>query len=167
VTLWGKKKIHLLKWNTISRPKVEGGLSIKKSKCRNIALLAKRTWAFRLGHKEVWMDIFKHKYNLTGPTTQRKSIIFKSLSKANTVCDKGKGVLIRNGQSINFWLDNWLGSGTMREKKFGPLNLNEESLRVCDIWDSDNNWCFDNISFYLPFPLRQAIQATPRPLVPH
>lgn len=55
----------------------------------------------------------------------------------------------------------------MRENFFGPLNLNEESLRVCDIWDSDNNWCFDNISFYLPVPLRQAIQATLRPLVPH
>ena len=44
--LWGdtftKKKLHFLNWNAITRPKSEGGLGIKRSKCRNLALLAKR-----------------------------------------------------------------------------------------------------------------------------
>ncbi|GMY29704.1 putative RNA-directed DNA polymerase [Fagus crenata] len=44
--LWGdssaKKKLHLIKWDSVSRPKEEGGLGIKRSRCRNKALLAKR-----------------------------------------------------------------------------------------------------------------------------
>jgi hypothetical protein len=148
--LWGdivsQKKIHLLNWDTISRPKEEGGLGIKKSKCRNIALLAKRTWTLRLGSNEVWIDIFRCKYNYNRSIPQRKSIIFRSLCMANMVCDKGKGWLIRNDHSINFWHDNWLGSGTLREKISGPLNLHEESLKLCDLWDANNNWCLENIS---------------------
>jgi hypothetical protein len=101
-----QKKIHLLNWDTISRPKEEGGLGTKKSKCRNIALLVKRTWTLRLGSKEVWTDIFRCKYNYTRSIPQRKSITFRSLCMANMVCDKGKGWLIRNGHSINFWHDN-------------------------------------------------------------
>ena len=54
--LWGdtlaKKKLHLIKWDSISRPKDEGGLGIKRSRCRNKALLAKRLWAFCLGSVE-------------------------------------------------------------------------------------------------------------------
>jgi hypothetical protein len=51
--LWGdtleKKKIHLLKWDTVTRPKVEGGLGIINCKCHNKALLAKRAWSLSFG----------------------------------------------------------------------------------------------------------------------
>ena len=57
--------------------------------------------------------------------------------------------------------NNWLSSGSFREKILGPLNRRENSLKLCDLWDSSNNWCFENLS------LVQDIKAIPRPLVPH
>lgn len=41
--LWGstleRKKLHLLSWSKIIRPKEEGGLSIQATRAKNIALL--------------------------------------------------------------------------------------------------------------------------------
>ena len=43
--LWGssenKKKLHLISWGKITKPKEEGGLGIQAAKPKNTALLAK------------------------------------------------------------------------------------------------------------------------------
>ena len=104
--LWGdtstKKKLHLIKWDSISRPKDEGGLGIKRSRCRNKALLAKRLWAFRLGSIETWAVTLRNKYSPTRSRSCRKSIPWKSLQQATSICDAGMGHLIQNGHTIKF-----------------------------------------------------------------
>ena len=116
--LWGdtieRKKLHLIKWEIISRPKDEGGLGIKNSKCRNKALLAKRAWDFILGSKETWANILWHKYTPIRLSSGHPSSIWKCLRHTKDICEKGKGWLIRNGKIINFWHDNWLESGPLR-----------------------------------------------------
>ena len=46
--LWGssenKKKLHLVGWSKITKPKKEGGLGVQVAKAKNIALLAKLNW---------------------------------------------------------------------------------------------------------------------------
>jgi hypothetical protein len=46
--LWGhneeKKKIHLVKWEQICKPKICGGLGLKRTALINHALLAKTGW---------------------------------------------------------------------------------------------------------------------------
>ena len=46
--LWGstseKRRLHLVVWNKIIRPKEEGGLGIQAAKIKNLALLAKLNW---------------------------------------------------------------------------------------------------------------------------
>ena len=46
--LWGstesKKKIHLVNWKKIAKPKCDGGLGIQAAKAKNIANLAKLNW---------------------------------------------------------------------------------------------------------------------------
>ena len=46
--LWGysksKKKIHLVSWKKITKPKREGGLGIQAAREKNIASLAKLNW---------------------------------------------------------------------------------------------------------------------------
>lgn len=52
--LWGssteKKKLHLVGWSKIIRPKDEGALGIQATRAKNIALLAKFNW--RLYHEK-------------------------------------------------------------------------------------------------------------------
>lgn len=45
-----KKKLHLVGWNKIIKPKDEGGLGIQQARAKNIALLAKLNW--RLYHEK-------------------------------------------------------------------------------------------------------------------
>ena len=46
--LWGssteKKKLHLVGWSKVIKPKEEGGLGIQAAQAKNIALLAKLNW---------------------------------------------------------------------------------------------------------------------------
>ena len=46
--LWGstneKRRIHLVGWEKVIRPKEEGGLEIQLAKAKNLALLAKLNW---------------------------------------------------------------------------------------------------------------------------
>jgi hypothetical protein len=165
--LWGdtsaKKKLHLIKWDSISRPKEEGGLGIKRSRCRNKALLAKRLWEFRLGSVENWAVALRNKYSPTRSTLCRKSISWKSLQQATPICDKGMGHLIQNGRTIKFWTDNWQNLGPIRSLISGPLLQHEESLLLNECWDSNGSWCFDKVSVILPSSITNIIMAVPRP----
>lgn len=48
--VWGsssdKKKLHLINWETLTKPKDEGGLGLQKSEVKNKALLASLAWRF-------------------------------------------------------------------------------------------------------------------------
>ncbi len=89
-----------------SRPKDERGLGIKNSKCRNKSLLTKRAWDLLLGSNETWANVLRHKYTPIRSSSRRRSLIRKSLCHTKDICEKGKGWLIRNDKTINFWQDN-------------------------------------------------------------
>ena len=82
----------------------------------------------------------------------------------NDLCDRGKGWLIRNGKTINFWLDNWLDSGPLRELISGPFLPHESNLKICDLWDSQGNWDLQHLSIQLPHNISSLISTAPRPI---
>ena len=59
--LWGttkkKKKMHLVGWNKIIKPKEEGGLGIQATNAKNIALLAKLNWRMFHERESLWAKI--------------------------------------------------------------------------------------------------------------
>jgi hypothetical protein len=125
--LWGdtveKKKVHFLNWKTITQAKEDGGLGIKRSKSRNLALLASRAWKLQFSTSEEWAKLFKSKYPDVRSPHCRKSIVHKGLCMATKICDRGKGWLIQNGLSIKVWQDNWLGPEPLREFFFFFVHL--------------------------------------------
>ena len=76
--LWGdtstKKRLHLLNWKTVTRPKSEGGLGIKRSRRRNLALLAKRNWELQLGSHSKWAHLLRSKYPSNRTSNCKKSV---------------------------------------------------------------------------------------------
>jgi ribonuclease HI len=168
--LWGessdRRKLHLLNWQNITRPKDEGGLGIKHSEYRNKALLAKRSWSLLMDSKEIWANVLRKKYLNTQASTRRYSSVWKSLKTTKEICGKGTGWLVRNGKTIDFWHDNWLQPGTLRSLIHGPLSAHEKNLKVCDLWDEQGNWNLTSLSFNLPMDISKTILASPKPLSP-
>lgn len=64
--LWGdidgKKKVHLVNWDTICQPKSIGGLGIKKTSDMNQAMLAKASWRISQNDPGLWSCLYKAKY---------------------------------------------------------------------------------------------------------
>ncbi|XP_004289445.1 PREDICTED: putative ribonuclease H protein At1g65750-like [Fragaria vesca subsp. vesca] len=64
--LWGdsneKKKIHLVNWESVCKPKHRGGLGLKKTADMNQAMLAKASWRIFQNDHGLWADIYRKKY---------------------------------------------------------------------------------------------------------
>ena len=63
--LWGsidnKKKLHMVSWKKITKPKREGGLGIHAAKAKNIAFLAKLNWRLKTEMSSLWAKVLNHK----------------------------------------------------------------------------------------------------------
>ena len=79
-----EKKIHLVSWDKVMKPKMEGGLQIRNVAIQNLAMGGKILWNF-ITRKRTWSkQILKKKYFkgdrqrcLENPTkTQKGSLIF-------------------------------------------------------------------------------------------
>ena len=57
-----KKKLHLVEWSKIVRPKDEEGLGIQAAKAKNIALLAKLNWRLYQEKESLWARVILNKY---------------------------------------------------------------------------------------------------------
>ena len=64
--LWGlsdnKRKLHLISWKKITKPKKDGGLGLQATKEKNMVLLAKLNWRFRKESDSLWAKVLSKKY---------------------------------------------------------------------------------------------------------
>lgn len=64
--IWGssmeKKKMHLISWEKITKPKNRGGLGIQSAKGRNLTMAAKLCWRMETARNARWAKVLKKKY---------------------------------------------------------------------------------------------------------
>lgn len=65
--LWGHirdtdKKVHLIGWDDVCKPKSVGGLGIRKAKDNNVANLAKLSWQVVNNNDLLWVKVANAKY---------------------------------------------------------------------------------------------------------
>lgn len=64
--LWGNKegerKIHLVRWEVVTRLKDQGGLGLRKAKDMNTAFLAKIGWRMEMEKDKLWVQVITNKY---------------------------------------------------------------------------------------------------------
>ena len=58
----GEKKMHLVNWDKICKPKSEGGLGLRKFGLMNQAMLAKQFWRINQHLHSLFAKTFKAKY---------------------------------------------------------------------------------------------------------
>uniref|UniRef100_A0A2N9IFC0 CCHC-type domain-containing protein n=1 Tax=Fagus sylvatica TaxID=28930 RepID=A0A2N9IFC0_FAGSY len=169
--IWGSsdlnKKLHLVSWRKITRPKSEGGLGIMAAKPKNLALAAKLCWRFKSKPNAFWAKVLGCKYLFGArPRKHAFSKTWSTIRKGEDICTLGSRWLIGSNCTLNFWSDKWLKwltSGDLRGLIFGPLNLGEELLCINNIYEDDGilAWHLHRLSFVIPYHLELLIKATP------
>ena len=168
--IWGsteeKRKMHMIKWNTITLPKELGGLGLSSMKYRNQAMLATLCWRLAREEGMPWARMLQAKYLWPSRMTEegRKLPCFRiwaACKKGGPIYVKGLRWTIKSGDLVNMWMDFWLPLGRLREIIEGPLSRGEAELTVKQCFDENNTWIPSSISFDLPENIINTIMATP------
>ncbi|XP_015972358.1 uncharacterized protein LOC107495706 [Arachis duranensis] len=116
---WGQKgterKMAWISWDTMSRPKKEGGLGFKDLRAQNLALLAKQCWKLATQPQSLLSKIFKGKYYrysniMRAETGNQPSWGWRSLLEGRKVLEKGICWRVGNGNSIRVSQDPWVAT---------------------------------------------------------
>jgi hypothetical protein len=132
--LWGGSnntaKIAWVKWCDLCRPKECGGLGIKNLRLVNVSLLTKWRWRLLVAQESLWASVLKAKYGkeiglssefLSCENKRYASLWWKDLCKLGRISGSSNGdwcseVMVKkvgNGGGTRFWLDKWIGEGTL------------------------------------------------------
>ncbi|KAG7552028.1 Reverse transcriptase domain [Arabidopsis thaliana x Arabidopsis arenosa] len=156
--LWGssaeKRKIHLVSWKTVCRPKRDGGLGIRTACDMNKALLAKLGWRLLHDQSGLWAGVLRSKYKV-GDLRDQNWIVAKSnwLSTWRSVgiglrevVLNGYSWVIGDGKNILFWRDKWLADLPLMDTATQDVPAEYERLTARDLWRNGSGWDFGRIS---------------------
>uniref|UniRef100_A0A2N9HIV3 CCHC-type domain-containing protein n=1 Tax=Fagus sylvatica TaxID=28930 RepID=A0A2N9HIV3_FAGSY len=152
--LWGsteeKKKMNMVGWDKICRPKKDGGLGLSAAKPRNIALLAKLNWRLVEEKDSLWAKTLLAKYCPNGPleinerTSRSGSSNWRGLKMGHEIFRQGLCCVIRNGHLVSFWHDTWVGNRPLREAIQGPIPPFEDCFCVVDVIEGEDSIAWDS-----------------------
>ena len=106
-------KYHMAKWETLSRPKDQGGLGIINTHIMNESLLVKWIWKIAKGGNDTWLKLLEAKYMPDGNFFNSKykgtSQFWQGLHKVKHLFKWGALYKVGDGSLTAFWDDVWLG----------------------------------------------------------
>ena len=133
--LWGNTApccgCHTINWTTITLPKEDGGLGTPSTHRLNRAILMNQAWRLYTNPNMICTQVLKAKYfphtTLFSSTRHmRGSHIWQLLSIGIKLLLEGMSWIVRDGQTILIWKDQWLPQGTLRSYIEGPLLFHDE-----------------------------------------
>ena len=92
--VWGStedhKKLHMVGWGKVTKPKCRGGLGIQEARGRNLTLDAKLCWRMENSKSGGWADVLRKKY-MAGPTRKPKAHTspWNAVKIGRSICGKG------------------------------------------------------------------------------
>lgn len=116
--IWGDeenhRKVHLLSWEKLCKPKKEGGLGMRPTRDANTAFVMKGLWNFCPNPDSLWWSIMRSKYKcgwrgIPKIETKRKGSNY--WNGLGAIWEDFRKLLIwdiGNGDNIRFWTKPWL-----------------------------------------------------------
>ncbi|XP_028113957.1 uncharacterized protein LOC114312000 [Camellia sinensis] len=161
--LWGgsdlRRKVHLVKWEDVSKSKNLGGLGVKRIRIMNVCLLLKWWWRFGAEENSLWKDVICRKYRETGwyPSTERTSrlsktwadIIYTVASRADLMQFFRSNAVVKlgDGRRIRFWSDCWIEGVCLRDEFPRLYSLSVDKEESVFMFHSNRdvygNWVFN------------------------
>ncbi|XP_072067045.1 uncharacterized protein [Arachis hypogaea] len=116
--IWGEeqntRKIHAINWETLCRPKLQGGLGFRKITIMNEAFLMKLFWRIITQPDALWAQVLKIKYGrgenpffgvISKSTDSR---LWKNIAAITEIVQQNLTVSVGNGKNTSFWFDKWM-----------------------------------------------------------
>ncbi|GKB66441.1 putative RNA-directed DNA polymerase [Tanacetum coccineum] len=119
------KKLHWVKWDNVISSFGDGGLNIGSLKVKNLALLGKWWWRFRVEKDALWRKIVKSIYGGDGGWESEGGSRFRGgvwadIIKVGKSLDRLEGDFVNifyktvgDGLDTSFWLDKWVGDSRL------------------------------------------------------
>ncbi|GLT63634.1 hypothetical protein SLA2020_361840 [Shorea laevis] len=165
--LWGsiddQRKIHLVDWDTIYKPKTHGGLGLRSTHNANIVAMSKLNWRIHTEKDKMWREVLVKKYNINDlhiTPSSSASPVLKNLSKGTPLFVSSIKWVPRNGFLIRFWSDHWVGKASLDSILFGPFARNASNILLADVFQ-EGVLDFDTIGYHIPQDLIMQILAVP------
>jgi len=120
--LWSGPELSTKKakiaWDTICRPKQEGGLGLRSIKEANDVCCLKLIWRMVSHGDSLWVKwikthLLKHNTFWSLRSAQQGSWMWKKLLKYRNIAKDFSKVDIRNGERSSFWYDDWSTMGRL------------------------------------------------------
>ena len=171
--LWGstseKRRLHLVGWSKIIRPKEEGGLGIQAARAKNLALLAKLKWRMYQEKESLWAKVILRKYCLVERRRARDldklpaSPNWRAIKAGFQIFADGICWGVGNGERVKLWIDSWIKGSSLRELIEGPLTQRETDMKLSKLLlRSIQEWKWEVLSFELPLCVKDKIKAISR-----
>ncbi|CAN1164676.1 Putative ribonuclease H protein At1g65750 [Linum perenne] len=158
----GERKVHLMNWDTVCKPKCQGGLGLRSARELNTAFLMKLTWNVLKKPSELWVQVLTTKYmrqTVRGPIpkkTKRWSSCWKGINVSWEVFRGGLAWGVRNGRSTNFWSERWLDDGSVIADSVTPP-INHANRVIADYCNTEGGWKIELLSTLLPESILRAV----------
>ena len=98
-----KRKIHLVGWTKVTKPKDQGDLGLHAAKERNLTLAAKLCWRMKNEGEKPWAKVLRHKYCKKADSSKApKSRTWAAFKKGVTLCEKGMKWVLGSNSQLSF-----------------------------------------------------------------
>ncbi|KAL8139423.1 LOW QUALITY PROTEIN: hypothetical protein V2J09_005444 [Rumex salicifolius] len=150
--IWGSttesRRQHLVAWNRVCRPKLEGGLGLRRAGVMNRALLGKLGWRVLKDKTSLWARVLREKYKIGDVRDPlwlspkgRWSSTWRSISVGiREVVLRGISWVPGDGRSIKFWTDRWALKVPLLEVALDTVPVEEVNKLVIDYWKPGLGW---------------------------
>jgi hypothetical protein len=147
-----KLKICWVNWDTVTTPKIDGGLGVRDLRRVNLSLLAKWRWRFLNNDRSCWKLVLEAKYgnNLAHVHLQQEHCQSRTASLWwKDVCKlEGDGSWfaeaavkkVGDGNTTLLWTDYWLGNFSLKNRfprLFGISTLKLAKVAEAGYWAND------------------------------
>ena len=151
-----QRKLSLVNWNNICRPKSNGGLGFKDMEIMNKALLMKVAWDVFINPSKLCSQVLISKYvvpsdmPITNVPTKNGSYLWRSIGKIWKDFQKGLHWSIGNGQRVKFWDDIWVINGDpLINYTVASISDSMRNMLVAECVDQNGNWLWNIFSSLL------------------
>lgn len=174
--VWGntpsQRKVYLVNWEVLCRPKDVGGLGFKSVHPMNKPFLLKLGWQVLTKPNELWVQVLWSKYGRS--TSAKREFIckdtdlhlLKNIAQLWSIISNNIKYEVGNGQEVLFWTDLWLfGNSSLEDRCLASASLPEKNVPGQDVVRPNGEWDMDKFRNFVPIDIIKHIHAILPPLV--